>query len=1732
MADGRQPEDSGPQWSSPGAQGSSSPGGHGENGFSSTYRTCQPGGAHSGSAASYTKENGFNGDLTSGHAVTAEQVSARIVQEVTAEAVAVLKGEQELHPDTAVRLPSVEDSANLPPSPPPSPAAEHFGPLDQDVGDEEEAGPLRRFQNSRERCKFLAPSISVSVPEDDPYHSDEEYYEHPLFSPEWTRSGSRPPGQAAAFRQIEEEETIESLSAAEEEEEETSEAAATAAALEEEEEEEQWSGEEPEQEPPSELLQRAEVIGEAQTLPGLQAEVHTQAATAADEATNGKAEEAGGQESPAEAVKMEAERPDSERTDPIGMDFTESAMHLDDELPSYQSLARDADMPESPFARTCPMEDFGVPPSDQGHAKGPCKAPNEKPDVQSGAVKQSLTETCDSSNIHEVKQGQIEDKQMEITKEEDMKDKSGMSAYFETTTIKTDASGSQGEGYYELSTKSEEQKDSVADLPLPEISYSTLAQTHSLEVQPDLPKSSADTLHTALPVDRRDDCRLSPGKLALEQRSYSLNITIGAMDHGDAQGRPRIFSPLATDIMSHTSGSLDESADYLPVTTPSVEKLPQFPPVILETTASTTTPLSSPPQETVTDVKTSPQSESPESPVQAKSCYKNGTVMAPDLPEMLDLAGTRSRLTSDNTDSEIMRRKSVPMDMSSLVSDSLAHLFKGDQGQMATKREMQLEEQGYCVFSEYSGPMPSPADLHSPMDSSPQIFNTVISEEKETGLVAFGQQECPSTEDLKPTEVVTPQVKQECASTEDLKPTEVVTPQAKQECPSTEDLKPTEVVTPQVKQECPSTEDLKPTEVVTPQVKQECPSTEDLKPTEVVTPQAKPEEEKPKNEESSEIESTPSEKPHVETKQEDSDLLKTEHLEETKSPALPDNEKGQLDKQAETFITPKVTVTLEEARPDLDAGFKLAAETEAEIADYERQIRKLEMEDRPLSVEEERELQELREKVKNKPDLVHQEAYEEVDAEDAYQLTGAAKDRIARPIRPSPASSVESATDEEKMHVSDTEKPRSPGEKESLKTDPNRLSPVGSFEKYFREERPSEQEVKQKDSVQPLKEKVAEEKPQSAPSKTDEAPLDTTVTQEVEEEVELAEEPDEVIPEPKPALNVEEKPVVDKTEPDEVVVEKEEEKVFEKEHVEDEEILEGAKAAEDTVEPRAAIESVVTVEDDFITVVQTIDESEVSGHSVRFSAPPEEEHPQLLQEEEEEDESVEMAQEVEMEAPSLEEALDVPEPVEPPVCPAKEIEVPESEAPTQSYDEYKDETTIDDSILDSSWVDTQDDDKSMATEKIEPLPRVMSPVKKPHAEKPAKQRAKGGRTKGRITTPERKPVRKEPVPIQKDEMKKKKAVIRKAELTKKSDIQTCSPSRKSVLKATVRHPRPTQHHACVKRKPTVSADGRLPFSVARHSRDRASDGGSRSPEKRSSLPRPASILTRRPQMADHEESSTSITSSGSTAPRRPTSFRTEVKAEHRTGRSHSMTGVETARSRSARSGTSTPRTPGSTAITPGTPPSYSCRTPGTPHTPGTPKSLSLLSQEKKVAIIRTPPKSPATTPKQLRIINQPLPDLKNVKSKIGSIDNIKYQPKGGQVQIQSKKIDLSHVTSKCGSLDNIRHRPGGGNVRIESVKLDFREKAHAKVGSLENAHHTPGGGHVQIESHKLMFRDVAKARVDHGAEIVIETLRLSGGTSPHRHSHMSSSGSINMLESPQLATLADDVTAALAKQGL
>uniref|UniRef100_A0A671KFQ9 Microtubule-associated protein n=1 Tax=Sinocyclocheilus anshuiensis TaxID=1608454 RepID=A0A671KFQ9_9TELE len=233
--------------------------------------------------------------------------------------------------------------------------------------------------------------------------------------------------------------------------------------------------------------------------------------------------------------------------------------------------------------------------------------------------------------------------------------------------------------------------------------------------------------------------------------------------------------------------------------------------------------------------------------------------------------------------------------------------------------------------------------------------------------------------------------------------------------------------------------------------------------------------------------------------------------------------------------------------------------------------------------------------------------------------------------------------------------------------------------------------------------------------------------------------------------------------------------------------------------------------------------------------------------------------------------------------------------------------------------------------------------------------------------------------------------------------------------------------------------------------------------------------------------------------------------------------------------------------------------PGTPKSPASKaaggKPPSTGNEIKKVAVIRSTPKSPKNRSPTSLSAAAPLPDLKSIRSKVGSTDNLKHQPGGGRVQIldqkvdfsnvQSKcgskanlrhvpgggnvqilhkKIDLTNVQSKCGSKVNIRHKPGGGNIEIRSEKLEFR--AQSKVGSMDNIKHTPGGGNRRIESQKLMFREQAKARTDHGAEIV------SLEESPHGLSTVSSSGSINMADPPQLSTLADQVSASLAQQGL
>ncbi|XP_048664410.1 microtubule-associated protein 2 isoform X15 [Marmota marmota marmota] len=1266
-------------------------------------------------------------------------------------------------------------------------------------------------------------------------------------------------------------------------------------------------------------------------------------------------------------------------------------------------------------------------------------------------------------------------------------DKSGMSKYFETSALKEEATKSiqLGSDYYELSDTRESaresidtvspkhqngdkefqaEKESQPSAPAQEAGYSTLAQSYPPEV-PEEPSSPQERMFTIDPKvygekrdlhsKNKDDLTLSRslglgGRSAIEQRSMSINLPMSCLDSialGFNFGRGHDLSPLASDILTNTSGSMDEGDDYLPATTPAMEKAPSFP---IESKDE---------EEKIQDEKTTGEETTQvettcESPFLAKDYYKNGTVMAPDLPEMLDLAGTRSRLASVSADAEVARRKSVPSE--TVVEESSTGLPSvTDENHVVVKTDSQLEDLGYCVFNKYTVPLPSPVQDSENLSGESGSFYEGTDDKVRRDLAT----------DLSLIEVklaAAGRVKDEFSAEKEASPSTSgdkagLGREFDQERKANDKL---DTVLEKGEEHADLKEHAKETEEAGGKVE-----TFGLG---LTHEQASAQELPISKEVSSE-----KEEKGLSTVPEVAEVESSKKAEQGPEFTAKKADQGQFDIKVSDFgqmasglnVDDGKTTELQlEAAQELVPSSKVPQEAEAFLGIEAGHVKEV------AKVNE----TEVKEKVA-KPDLVHQEA---VDKEESYESSGEHESLTMESLKPdegkketSPESSL--IQDEVAIKLS-VEIPCPPAVSEADLAAEEKAEVQMEFIQLPKEDSKETPDISvtPSDVAEPLLEAAVVSEPAEAE----------------EEEIEARGEYDKLL------FRSDTLQITDLGIPGVR-----------------EEFVETCPG-----EHKGVIESVVTIEDDFITVVQTTtDEGESGSHSVRFAA--------LEQHEVERRPSPRDEEELEIKVAAEAQAEPKDGSPEAPASPERE-EIGLSEYKTETYDDYKDETTIDDSIMDadSLWVDTQDDDRSIMTEQLETIPKeekAEKEARRPSLEKHRKEKPfKTGR--GRISTPERKIAKKEPSTVSRDEVRRKK-VYKKAELAKKTEVQAHSPSRKFILKPAIKYTRPT-HLSCVKRKTTAaSGESAQAPSVFKQAKDKVSDGVTKSPEKRSSLPRPSSILPpRRGVSGDRDENSFSLNSSISSSARRTT-------------RSEPIR-------RAGKSGTSTPTTPGSTAITPGTPPSYSSRTPGTPgtpsyprtpHTPGTPKSAILVPSEKKVAIIRTPPKSPAT-PKQLRLINQPLPDLKNVKSKIGSTDNIKYQPKGGQVQIVTKKIDLSHVTSKCGSLKNIRHRPGGGRVKIESVKLDFKEKAQAKVGSLDNAHHVPGGGNVKIDSQKLNFREHAKARVDHGAEIITQSPGRSSVASPRRLSNVSSSGSINLLESPQLATLAEDVTAALAKQGL
>ncbi|XP_043766144.1 microtubule-associated protein 2 isoform X11 [Cervus elaphus] len=1833
MADDRKDEAKAPHWTSAQlTEASAQPhppeikdqGGAGEglvrstNGF--PYREDEEGafGEH-GSQGTYsnTKENGINGELTSADRETAEEVSARIVQVVTAEAVAVLKGEQEKEAQPKDQPPALplaaEETANLPPSPPPSPASEQTVPVEEaskmEFHDQQEltpspAEPLDKKEKEPETeskpgedLKHAALVSQLETTKTSPDKKDvqgpeEEKAPPTLFghtlgaSLEETKPKTEPslvvpdiglPAEPTAAKEqkdwfiqmpteakkdewglvapvspgpltpMKEKDVLEDIP--------------------------KWEGKQFDSPMPSPFqggsftlpfdISKTEIVAAASPFaPALlqpddqkSLEETGSPATAKDSSkveepqkdqpdkiAEAPASEAVAAPKDAHVSIVEECVPEKVSEEEKGMIKEESVQikepptlsgqestlpemepHL--KLEEKTTISDKEAMPKESEPPKLTDEETNIihPSTEHTYSKKEEKGQEPPTDIvkqdsfpvsleqavtDSAVTTQTLEKVMTEPTIlsektatQELFEEKVADKDHEVdgvgavtSAELDMafyEDKSGMSKYFETSALKEEVTKSiqPGSDYYELSDTREsaqEAFDAVSPVhkdgdkalpeeepqpraPAQEAGYSTLAQSHP----PDLPEEPSSPQERMFTIDpkvygekrdlhskNKDDLTLSRslglgGRSAIEQRSMSINLPMSCLDSialGFNFGRGHDLSPLASDILTNTSGSMDEGDDYLPATTPAVDKAPCFPTESKEEKEQVK-------EEKDTGEENARVETSCESPFLAKDYYKNGTVMAPDLPEMLDLAGTRSRLASVSADTEVARRKSVPSE--TVVEESSTGLPPvTDENHIIVKTDSQLEDLGYCVFNKYTVPLPSPVQDSENLSGESGSFYEGTDDKSRRDLAT----------DLSLIEVklaAAGRVKDEVSAEKETSPPisgdrSGLSREFDQEKKANDKL---DTVLEKSEEHADSKEHTKETEEAGDEaetlglgVTQEQAAARELTVSKDASPLVAEKAEKGLSSVPEGAEVEPSKKAEAEL-----DL------------AVKKAEQGQLDIKISDFgqmasglhvDAGKAAELKLEAPQDLSPSATAPQEVDAFMGVESSHVKE------GTKVSE----TEVKEKVA-KPDLVHQEA---VDKEESYESSGEHESLTMESLKAdegkketSPESSL--IQDEIAIKLS-VEIPCAPVVSEVDVAADERADVQMEFIQLPKEESQETPDI----SITPSD--VTEQLPEAARAEPAEA-------QSEEEEIEARGEYDKLL------FRSDTLQITDLGAP-----------------AVREEFVETCPG-----EHKGVIESVVTIEDDFITVVQTTtDEGESGSHSVRFAA--------LEQPEVERRPSPHAEEELEPEEAAEAQAEPKDGSPEAPASPERE-EVGLSEYKTETYEDYKDETTIDDSIMDadSLWVDTQDDDRSIMTEQLETIPKEekaekearRSSLEKHRKEKPFKT----GR--GRISTPERKIAKKEPSTVSRDEVRRKKAVYKKAELAKKTEVQAHSPSRKFILKPAIKYTRPT-HLSCVKRKTTAAgAESAQAPSVFKQAKDKVSDGVTKSPEKRSSLPRPSSILPpRRGVSGDRDENSFSLNSSISSSARRTT-------------RSEPIR-------RAGKSGTSTPTTPGSTAITPGTPPSYSSRTPGTPgtpsyprtpHTPGTPKSAILVPSEKKVAIIRTPPKSPAT-PKQLRLINQPLPDLKNVKSKIGSTDNIKYQPKGGQVQIVTKKIDLSHVTSKCGSLKNIRHRPGGGRVKIESVKLDFKEKAQAKVGSLDNAHHVPGGGNVKIDSQKLNFREHAKARVDHGAEIITQSPGRSSVASPRRLSNVSSSGSINLLESPQLATLAEDVTAALAKQGL
>lgn len=892
------------------------------------------------------------------------------------------------------------------------------------------------------------------------------------------------------------------------------------------------------------------------------------------------------------------------------------------------------------------------------------------------------TPTQEASQEKDVKKDTKEEK-TSVSAAHQMKveeDRSGMSKYFETSALKEEAfqgeALKQGSDYYELSDakesvyelyqtdrlipedKEEEEEELQTELdqqqstPAHEIGYSSLAQsfTPDKSEEPSSPTERMFTIDPKVYGDKRelhsknkDDLTLSRslglgGRSAIEQRSMSINLPMSCLDSialGFSFGRAHDLSPLASDILTNTSGSMDEGDDYLPATTPALEKAPCFPIESREEDEHTEE------EKAVTEEKVQPETLT-ESPFLAKDYYKNGAALAPDLPEMLDLAGTRSRLASVSADAEVARKKSVPSD--TVAEDSSTALPPvTDENHVTLKAESQLEDLGYCVFNKYTVPLPSPVQDSENLTSETCPFYEGTDEKLRRGLA-------PDLSLIEVKLAAAEKSKEEFASEKDLGQ------HAAGETVLARDFEQEKKEKLQTVLE--KSEDQVDSKTVYP-IKGAEP--EKTRPEAILEMREEGVADKGRVADDSMYDRTSASEIALEKnavsllmEREEKTLSVVPELAEIEAPIRPDYNAIKHDME--------VAARRADQEYQSQLGVKISAELEPKDAPQKDQtILSWDAKDadvlsktEPSYVKDSTKLSEIEIKEKvTKPDLVHQEA---VDKEESYESSGE-HDQAQEGLNGESLKPEDIKAEPPKPPVSGEETPAQlPAKEPSVEQLLPKAEPL--------QEEPAE--IQMESIPQPAE--GAATIPDAAVKPTEiQKPLPCEVAAGASKVEERGEEAVEAGQEEK---EEDQQPLVAEMPP---------EKDF-REPAAEAMLAKGGPEA--LPELKGIIESVVTVEDDFITVVQTtVDEGESASHSVRFAA---------TQQEDIETGDSQAEEELEVEEVADIQAEPKEGSPEAPASPQRE-EILLTDYKTETCDDYKDETTIDDSIMDtdSLWADTQ-----------------------------------------------------------------------------------------------------------------------------------------------------------------------------------------------------------------------------------------------------------------------------------------------------------------------------------------------------------------------------------------------------------------------------------------------------------